>query len=56
MLLETILGVLGIVLTVFFGFLGIRAVRRKRLSQAQKLGKASVAIQSGRNTNIRIEK
>lgn len=52
MSIEIVLAVLGIALTVVFGFFGLRAVMRKKLSQRQKAGKGSVAIQSGRDTNI----
>jgi hypothetical protein len=48
------LAVIGILLTCFFGFLGIRAVTKKirSSSQNQKVGKGSLAIQSGRDTKI----
>jgi len=53
-----LLGVAGILLTVFFGILGVRAVTKKirSSSQKQKVGKGSIAIQSGRDTKINPEK
>jgi hypothetical protein len=52
------LGVVGVLLTVFFGALGVRSVSKKirSNSQNQKVGKGSVAIQSGRDTKINPEK
>ena len=52
MSVELLLAVVGVALTVVFGFFGLRAIKRKKLSQQQKVGKGSVAIQSGRDTNI----
>jgi hypothetical protein len=53
-----LLSVVGILLTVFFGILGVRAVTKKirSSSQKQKVSKGSVAIQSGRDTKINPEK
>jgi hypothetical protein len=53
-----LLSVVGILLTVFFGILGVRAVTNKirSSSQKQKVSKGSVAIQSGRDTKINPEK
>jgi hypothetical protein len=52
--LGVLLGIVGLVLTVFFGVIGIRAVTKniRSNSQKQKAGKGSTAIQSGRDTNI----
>ena len=44
-----ILGVIGIALTVFFGF---RAVYKRRISQTQNVGKGGVGIQSGGDTKL----
>jgi hypothetical protein len=53
-----LLSVVGILLTVFFGILGVRAVTNKirSSSQKQKVSKGCVAIQSGRDTKINPEK
>jgi hypothetical protein len=52
------LSVVGVLLTVFFGALGIRAVTKKirSRSQNQKVDKGSIAIQSGRDTKINPKK
>jgi|SRR4051812_12515692 hypothetical protein len=47
---ELVLAVLGILLTIYFGVLGVRAVMKHRQKQVVKGG--STAIQSGRDTKI----
>jgi hypothetical protein len=44
------LAVVGILLTIYFGVLGVRAVTKHRQKQIVKEG--STAIQSGRDTKI----
>ena len=48
---DLIVALIGIALTVFFGFLGLRALKKQRQKQVTKGG--AIAIQSGRDTNIR---
>ena len=43
----------GIIVPVIVGTFFARSVIKKKLSQKQKTGKNSVAIQSGRDTNIK---
>ena len=50
--LEMILSIAGIGLTVVFGIIGLRYAQRRRVSQKQKVGAGSVAVQSGRDTKI----
>lgn len=49
-----LLSVVGILVAVFFGVLGVRAVTKniRSSSQNQKVSKGSIAIQSGRDTKI----
>ena len=42
---ETILSILGILLTILFGFIGLRAIKKSYQKQTAKNG--SIAIQSG---------
>jgi hypothetical protein len=46
------LALLGIVVTVFFGVLGVRAARKRLIKQEQNVSNRSTAIQSGRDTDI----
>ncbi|MCB0219860.1 MAG: hypothetical protein KDH09_09220 [Chrysiogenetes bacterium] len=51
--LEIALAIAGMVLTVFFGALGLANFRkRKQLHQRQKAGSNSVLIQSARDIHI----
>ena len=50
---EITLWAVGIAVTLIVGVVGVRSITKKRLSQNQKVGKDSVAIQSGRDTNIK---
>lgn len=47
-----ILSVIGIILAVYFGFKTATYVKSKRLTQNQKVGSNSNAIQSGRDTKV----
>ena len=50
MTLEVVLAILGIALTIYFGALGARAVKRRNQKQIAKGDGTN--IQSGRDTNI----
>ena len=47
-----ILGVVGLVLTIYFGVKAATYFRSKRVSQNQKVGSNSISIQSGRDTKV----
>jgi hypothetical protein len=46
------LTLLGIAISVVFGIIGVRSVRKYQQSQKQKVTKGSIGIQSGRDSNI----
>jgi hypothetical protein len=56
MTLDVALAIAGIVITVVLGvgaLLASKTVRSRRSNQVQKIAKGGIAIQSGRDTNIK---
>lgn len=52
MSIDTIIGILGLAISILFGVFGMRALKNKKIKQQQKVKLGSVGIQSGRDTIV----